>query len=163
VGAGDKLFIIDLTANGAPSELNDPFNRITVKNALQNLLCTYPDIPDKAKATLTLTDNLLLVRVKVPTYRIQKLTTTTPVDIVVGVTDANFSAVELLELGDKILATPSYATQHKLYWKSYREKTAIVNQSGMVKIVGFGTARIQVSTVDGSKLTRSYYVTVRKK
>jgi hypothetical protein len=163
VGAGDKLFIIDLTANGAPSELNDPFNRITVKNALQNLLCTYPDIPDKAKATLTLADNQLLVSVIVPTYRIKNLTLTMPADIVVEVEGTDFSAVEPLEMGDKILVMPSYATQQKLYWNSHQEKTAIVNQSGKVKIIGFGTTLIKASTVDGSRISRSYKVTVKQK
>jgi hypothetical protein len=163
VGAGDKLFIIDLTAKGAPSWLDDPFNRITVKNALQNLPCAYPGIPDKAKAVLTLTDNLLLVSVKVPTYRVEKLTLTMPVDIVVEVTGTNFSAAQPLELGDKVLVTPSYATQQKLYWNSYREKTAIVSQSGKVKIVGFGMTFIKASTMDGSKLSRYYKVIVKQK
>jgi hypothetical protein len=163
VGAGDKLFVVGLTASGAPSELNDPFNRITVKNVLQNLSCAYPGIPDKAKATLALTDDLMLVRVAVPAYRVKQLTLTLPPNIVVEVAGADFSAVEPLELGDKVLITPSYATQKKLYWKSYQEKTAVVNQSGTVKIRGFGTARIQVSTVDGSKLLRSYLVTVKQK
>ena len=163
VATGDRLFVIDLTADGAPSELNDPFNRITVKNALQNLLCDYPDIPDKAKAGLTLKDNLLLVNVTVPTYRIKSLTPTTPVDLVVTVDGADFSAVEPLELGDKILITPTYATRQKLYWSSRREKTAIVSQSGRVSVVGFGTTIIKASSVDGSKLSRSYKVTVVQK
>jgi len=163
VGAGDKLFIINLTGDGAPSELNDPFNRITVKNALQNLLCIYPGIPDKAKAALTLTENQLLVSLRVPTYRIKNLTLTMPVDIVVEVAGTDFSVVEPLELGDKILITPSYATQQTLYWNSHREKTATVNQSGKVKIIGFGTTLIKASTVDGSKISRSYKVTVKQK
>lgn len=163
VGAGDKFFILDLTAKDAPSELNDPFNRITVKNALQNLLCAYPNIPDMAKATLTLADNLLLVNAKVPAYRILSLTLTIPADIVVEVAGTDFSAVEPLELGDKIVVTPSYATQQKLYWNSSREKTATVNQSGKVTITGFGTTKVKAATIDGSKRSCYFMVTVKPK
>ena len=163
VGMGDRLFVIDLTAVGAPSELKDPFNRITVKNALQNLSCTYPGIPDKAKATLTLKDNLLLVNVTVPTYRIRSLTLTGPANLVVEVAGTDFSAVKPLELGDKILITPAYATNQRLYWNSRREKTAIVSQRGKVTIVGFGTTLVKAFTADGSKLSRAFVVTVRQK
>ena len=161
--AGEKFFIIDLTTKGAPPELDDPFNRITVKNALQNFPFDYPGIPDKAKAALTLTDDQLLVRVVTPTYRVKKLTPTTQVDIVVEVADADFSAAIPLELGGRIQIEPAYATQQKLLWKSYQEKIALVNQSGRVKITGFGTARIKASTVDGSRLSCSFKVTVKKK
>ncbi len=163
VAAGDKLFVIDLTANGAPNELDDPFNRIAVKNALQNLPCAYPAIPDKAVAILSLTDNMLLVNVKVPTYRVQHLTLTMPANIEVEVAGANFSAVAPLELGRKILITPSYATQQKLYWNSRQEKTATVDQTGKVKIVGFGTTLIKAATMDGSRLSRYYKLTVKPK
>lgn len=163
VGAGDRLFVIDLTANGAPNELDDPLYRIAVKNALQNLQCAYPAIPDKAVVTLSLTDNLLLASVKVPTYRVKYLTLTMPANIEVEVAGTNFSAVAPLELGGKILVTPSYATQQKLYWNSQREKTATVDQNGKVKIVGFGTTLIKAATMDGSRLSRYYKLTVKPK
>ena len=138
-------------------------NRITVKNALQNLLYAYPGIPDKARTVLTLTDNLLLVSVKVPFYRIRALALAMPADITVEVEGTDFSAAIPLELGDKFLISPTYATQQKLYWNSYREKTAVVDQNGKVRITGFGTTLIKASTVDGSKLSRAYKVTVRQK
>lgn len=163
VGAGDRLFVINLTASGAPKELDDPFYRIAVKNALQNLQCAYPAIPDKAVVTLSLTDNLLLVSAKVPTYRVKYLTLTMPVNIEVEVAGTDFSAASPLELGGKVLVTPAYATQQKLYWNSKREKTATVDQNGKVKIVGFGETVIKASTMDGSRLSRYYKLTVKPK
>jgi hypothetical protein len=163
VGAGDKLFVVDLTASGAPSELNDPFNRITVKDALQNILCAYPGIPDKAKVALSLKDNLLLANVTVPTYRISKMSLTMPANIVVEVAGTDFAKAAPLEMADKVLITPSYATQKKLFWKSYQEKIATIDQNGRVKIRGFGIARIQAVTVDGSGVSCSYYLTVKQK
>lgn len=163
VKAGEKYFFVDLAAADAPSELNEVFNRITVKNALQNLSCSYLEVPGNAKATLSLSGTQLVVRVKVPTYRVKRLERTQSINIYVDVEGNDFSAVEPLDLSDKILITPSYATKKTLFWKSYREKIAIVDQSGKVKIVGFGKVQLKASTVDGSKLSCSYYVTVRRK
>ncbi len=163
VAAGEKLFVVDLTADGAPTQLDDPFNRITVKNALNNLRCDYPGIPDKARATLSLKDNLLLVNVILPYYRIGSLTLTAPNNLIVEVEGNDFSGVEPLELGDRIGIAPAYATQKKLYWNSHRERTATVNQSGRVKIVGFGTTTIKAATIDGSKISRAFKVTVVQK
>ena len=163
---GDRLFVIDLTADGAPTELKDPFNRITVKNALQNSSYTYPivpAIPDKAKVTLSLMDNLLLVRVNVPTYRIRKLEMDMPSSITFEVEGTDFSSVEPLELKDKIRITPSYATKQQISWKSFREKVVKVDQNGKLTVVGFGTTRIWASTCDGSGLKRNINVTVKQK
>ena len=159
--AGEKLFILDLTAENAPSELSDPMNRITVKNALKKLECAYPGIPDKARVTLALTENLLLVTVNVPTYRILGLTSTAPASIVINVEGNDFSAVQPLELGDSIQITPAYATQKKLYWSSRREKIAVVDQHGRVSIVGFGVTVIKAAAIDGSKRTCAFTLTVK--
>lgn len=163
VGAGEKLFIINLTASDAPVELKDRFNRIALKNVMKGFRCAFPGTPGRAKLSLSLVDNELLVRVKAPTYRVKKLTKTMPTEIIIEVKGTNFAAVPPLDLSSKILITPTYATNKALHWKSYSEKTAVVDQSGRVQAVGLGTSRILATTIDGSKRTCVYKVTVKQK
>ncbi len=163
VEAGEKLFIINMMSKDAPSELTDPFNRITVKNALKGLTYALPGIPDSATLTLSLSGEQLLVAVNAPKYRVKELSRTREKEIVIEVDGDNFSAVPPLEMREMVMISPSYATNQTLYWMSYREKTARIDQSGRVTIVGFGKAKIRATAVDGSKRTLTYHVVVKQK
>ncbi len=64
----------------------------------------------------------------------------------------------------KLVATvaPENATNKKLSWKSLTTSVATVDAEGNVKAVKPGTAKIRVSTTDGSKLNAECEVTVTK-
>jgi uncharacterized protein YjdB len=71
-----------------------------------------------------------------------------------------------LELGktEKLTATiaPADATNKRVVWSSTNEQAAIVDQQGMVRAMGAGTAVITVTTEDGS-YTASCTVTVTRR
>ncbi len=64
----------------------------------------------------------------------------------------------------KLVATvaPENATNKELSWKSLTTSVATVDAEGNVKAVKTGTAKIRVSTTDGSKLNAECEVTVTK-
>ena len=163
IGDGETDFVLNMTGKDVPGPMSDPFNRITVKKALNKTQYAFPGIPGKATVTTTLSDNMLVVKVKVPNYRIKKFERTIAGNITIEV-PAGMSPSDITpwELGDKVTISPTYATKQMLFWKSYNEKVAMTNQSGKVRFRGYGTAKILVTTTDGSKLTRSFKFTVKK-
>ena len=58
--------------------------------------------------------------------------------------------------------TPSDATNASLYWTSTNTSVATVDANGLVTSVGVGSATIKATTRDGSNLTASCQVTVKR-
>jgi len=57
---------------------------------------------------------------------------------------------------------PTNATSKKVKYYSSNEKIATVDQSGKIKAVGYGNCEIYISSLDGSKVDKTVYVSVTK-
>ena len=58
--------------------------------------------------------------------------------------------------------TPSYATEQRLSWKSSNEEVAVVNSKGRVVALSSGTATITAMATDGSEVSASCEIVVRR-
>jgi len=81
-------------------------------------------------------------------------------DITLNETDATLNEGQTVQLTATV--SPELADNKSLEWKSSDEAVATVDQEGLVKAIAQGTAVITVSSTDGSEISATCNITVRK-
>lgn len=79
---------------------------------------------------------------------------------IVGNTTINLDKGDVVDLKDKVVVTPSNATNAGLSWSS--DNSSVTVENGVITGASKGTATITVSTTDGSNLEATFTVTVKE-